>query len=76
MADDYPQFQALTSRRSLVSLGLVALLAVQEGFFFVVRRLRPGWVVGLRALSLVAWGLLALWLGAVFLRTWVVLTLA
>lgn len=75
MASAYPQFQPLTSRRTIVTIVIVVLALGQEVVLWIVRRRRPGLNLPLRALATIGWVAVAAWLSLVFLRSWEVLRL-
>ncbi len=75
-AGRYPVYRDLSSRRQAASLGVLALLPVQELILLLARRRRPRTYAPLRVLSIVCWSALAAALGLVALQPWVVLTLA
>lgn len=74
MAPQYPEYRSLSTRRTTVSLFIPLVTLGQEFFLLVVRRMRPRIYVPLRVVSLFCWVALAVWLNAVFLQSWVILT--
>lgn len=75
MAEDYPAWQTLTPRRMTVTWLIPVLFVGQELTLWLARKRWQKAYMPLRALSVLGWLAVAVWLGVVFLQPWQVITL-